>query len=197
MKMYITLLKLANEVQGSLVELGFGKGDTAKKFVDYMNQGKIPKRNIWLYDSFKGYPTPTPEDEGMIIQGDFKRPPQPAYDMVHMIRTQVHNIIGFVEKTLPVSYTGEPIAVLHCDLLTYKGTLHSLRSLYSRLAEDAVIIVEGYEEYPGVRKAVNTFLAEKNLGRHLVIQQKYSYIVNRIDKKLEPTVKRGRTPSLT
>ena len=55
---YKAALATANNIPGSLVELGFGKGNSLKEFIGYMNEGSIIKRNILIYESFSGYNTP-------------------------------------------------------------------------------------------------------------------------------------------
>ena len=38
---YKTALATVNKTPGSLVELGFGKGNSLKEFIGYMNDGSI------------------------------------------------------------------------------------------------------------------------------------------------------------
>ena len=51
-----------NYREGSLLEAGFGKGLTAKTIVRLMKEEHIKKRDIWLFDSFAGFPEPTQFD---------------------------------------------------------------------------------------------------------------------------------------
>ena len=69
---YKGALKLAAGIKGSLIELGFGKGNSLKEFISYMNAKDIDKRNIWIYESFDGYNEPVAEDEGAFKRGEYK-----------------------------------------------------------------------------------------------------------------------------
>ena len=51
---YFEALSSVNDVKGTFIELGFGKGVNLKEFISYMNNEIITKRDIWLYDSFEG-----------------------------------------------------------------------------------------------------------------------------------------------
>jgi hypothetical protein len=157
---YLEAIKLADHVDGSLIELGFGKGNTLTEFISYMNSRDVVKRDIQLYDSFEGYPSPVEEDENAFVKGGFKRPIQPAMDIRNTIKKDVKLIKGFIEDTLEDSFnSNSEIAIIHSDLVSYSSTLYSLTALNSKLSIDGVVIVSGYSKYPGVKLAVDSFIS--------------------------------------
>ena len=162
---YLEAIKLADNVKGIFIDLGFGKGNNLSEFISYMNNGKVIKRDIMLYDSFEGYPAPTDEDEGAFTKGGFKRPVQPAMDIRNTIKKEVTLVRGFVEETLEDSLNPESkIAIIHSDLVSYASTLYSLKVLKSKLSIDGIIIVSGYSKFPGVKLAVDNFVKDNKKG---------------------------------
>ena len=158
---YLEAIKLADKIEGSFIELGFGKGKNLTEFISYMNNRDTTKRNIWLYDSFEGYREPTAEDDNAFVKGGYKRPIQPAMDIIHTLKKEVKLIKGYVEDTLESSYNSEEkIAIIHTDLVSYSSTLFSLTTLNSKLNIGGVIIATGYSEYKGVKLAIDKFLKE-------------------------------------
>lgn len=177
------IIALADKTPGILIDLGFGKGNSLKSIISWMNSDEIVKRDIQIYESFNGYPAPTSEDEGAFKKGGFKRPPQPAYDIVHTIKKKVSLHKGFVESTLN-SYNKAPIGVIHCHLGPYSSTLFSLETLYEYLKVGGVIIIDGYNDFPGTKLAVDKFVTDKKLMKFFGIQDNFSYIRKAPIKKL-------------
>lgn len=177
------IIAIANKTPGILIDLGFGKGNSLKSIISWMNSEEITKRDIQIYESFKGYPAPTNEDEGAFAKGGFKRPPQPAYDIVHTIRKKVSLHKGFVEDTLK-SYDKNSIAVIHCHLGPYSSTLFSLEHLYKYLRIGGIVIVDGYNNFPGTKLAVDKFVSDRKLQKFFGIQDNFSYIRKAPIKKL-------------
>ena len=78
---YSNILNTVDNVQGILLDLGFGKGNDLSSIISDMNEGIIRSRDISIFDSFEGQPEPTSIDEGAFNKGDYIRPIQPAYDL--------------------------------------------------------------------------------------------------------------------
>ena len=188
---YLEAIKLADNVEGSLIELGFGRGKNLTEFISFMNNNDTPKRNIRLYDSFEGYNEPSTEDEKAFVKGGHKRPIQPAMDIRHTIKKEVKLVKGYVEDSLKEPYASkEKIAVIHTDLVSYSSTLFSLSTLHTKLNIGGVIIATGYSEYKGVKLAIDEFLDEykkeyilkydKNIG--VLIKRQYINVPTKINK---------------
>ena len=59
---HVRIFELANEIKGNFVEVGFGKGTSAKEIFFAMNNGTLTRRDSTLVDSFEGLSLPTPVD---------------------------------------------------------------------------------------------------------------------------------------
>lgn len=188
------IIALADNTPGVLVDLGFGKGNSLKSIISWMNNDEVAKRDIQIYESFNGYPEPSSEDQSYFSKGGFKRPPQPAYDIRHTIRKKVTLVKGYVESTIK-NYNGPTISVLHCHLGPYRSTLHILDELYRHVNIGGVIIVDGYTEFPGTKAAVDKFVNDNKLMKFFGTQENFSYIKKSPIKKLTKT-KVSRTRSV-
>ncbi len=156
---YKAALATANNIPGSLIELGFGKGNSLKEFIGYMNEGSIIKRNILIYESFSGYNEPTVQDKNAFRKGEFKRPPQPAFDIIHLINRDIKVQVGYIEETLLKEVSTEPIALIHSHLVSYTSTEFALEKLTSKLEINGSFIITDYEAFPGTKLAVDEFYA--------------------------------------
>jgi len=161
---YTNILNTVDNVDGILLDLGFGKGIDLSSIINDMNEGKIKNRNISLFDSFEGQPEPSSIDEEAFAKGDYIRPIQPAYDIVNTIKANVCICKGWIEDTLIDCISKDIVAVAHIDLIGYESTLFSLNNVYKRLAEEGVIIIKDYENYVGVKKAVDKFAFDQVLS---------------------------------
>jgi|TARA_B100000073_G_scaffold306338_1_gene276026 O-methyltransferase len=161
---YTNILNTVDNVDGILLDLGFGKGIDLSSIINDMNEGKIKNRDISLFDSFEGQPEPSSIDEEAFAKGDYIRPIQPAYDIVNTIKANVCICKGWIEDTLIDCISKDIVAVAHIDLIGYESTLFSLNNVYKRLAEEGVIIIKDYENYVGVKKAVDKFAFDQVLS---------------------------------
>lgn len=192
---YLEAIKLADHVDGSLIELGFGKGHTLTKFISYMNNRDVIKRDIQLYDSFEGYASPVEEDENAFVKGGYKRPIQPAMDIRNTIKKDVKLIKGFVEDTLEESIQDvNKVAIVHSDLVSYSSTLYSLSMLHSKIPTDGLIIITGYSKYPGSKLALDNFIKQNkkeysvlHSGDIAVVKKlEYTVVPSKVVKKRQP-----------
>ncbi len=168
---FLYAAKLIDKIEGSFIEAGFGNGASASMFVGLMNKNLITKRNIWLYDSFEGFPQPSPEDKSVRNpqKGEWKRSIQPALDIKKYasqnLSTEVEVIKGYFEETIPTSYGSEPIAMLHLDCDLYNSYKVCLEGLYDKVAPGGLILFDDYrlvgdadfDAWPGASKAVDNF----------------------------------------
>ncbi|MDA9050792.1 TylF/MycF family methyltransferase [bacterium] len=191
---YKDALKLADAVPGSLIELGFGKGNSLKEFISYMNNIEINKRNIWIYESFDGYNEPTPEDNQAFKKGDFKRPPQPAYDIKNTINTKVELVKGYIEETLPTRYDKSSVSILHSHLISYSSTLHGLENFEKYMPPGSVIVVTDYQTFDGTKQAVDEFLT-KHSPKFKTVEVNDTFIVIQTQKVQRLSNKVSRTRS--
>jgi len=182
----INVLKLANNVEGTYVEVGFGKGITARKAFNKMNEGVITKRQSWLIDSFKGTDIPTTQDlvyNPEITDGFQPGRYQVAMDMRFDLTNPSEDVFvlqSFASDSLSTKYTGGTIACLHIDLPTYSGVVATLEALHPKLNLNAVVYIGGYNYSFGIRKAVNSYIEENNLKYQLLTLGQSTYLLNKV-----------------
>ena len=173
------VMSKVNNKSGTFVELGFGLGTSANLIVNLMNRGVLDKRDIWLFDSFEGFPEPTEEDRRHpsynrnAVKGEWKVPIEPALEIADKISTNVQVTKGFVEDTLPHSYHGGDIAILHIDLDLYSAYKTTLDSLYSKVIKGGVILFDEYKSpiqyknFPGASIAVDEFFEQQGINPNI------------------------------
>jgi hypothetical protein len=190
---YKTALATVNKTPGSLVELGFGKGNSLKEFIGYMNDGSIVKRNILIYESFSGYRAPVDEDQNAFKKGEFTRPPQPAFDIIHLINRDVKVQIGYIEETLTKEVSKEPIALVHSHLISYTSTQFALDSIHPKLKVNGAFIISDYDAFPGTKLAVDEFYASNSSDYRLKVNKEFAILTKRQAIKIKPTTERSRS----
>ncbi len=161
------VIPLVDNVKGSLVECGFGKGKTANIFTDFMLDGIIQKRNMHFYDSFIGFPTPTKEDKSKRNpqKGQWAIPIEEANKVKEKANVPVEVVKGYFEDTTK-DYNGGPIAVLHIDCDLYQSYKTVLETLYDKVVPGGLIMFDEYGEgtkWPGAVQAINEFFENKNV----------------------------------
>ena len=136
-----------NHKDGSLVEAGFGRGLTANTIVRLMNEGHIKKRDIWIYDSFEGFPNPTKFDASPRNpqKGQWKVPMKPALELKNLIDVKVEVVKGYFEDTIPSQYSGDAIAILHLDGDLYSSYKSCLEGLYDKVIPGGIILFDEYK----------------------------------------------------
>jgi len=151
---------LGDTIKGSYVELGFGKGISARLYADMINKGELKNRPFWVFDSFKGIPTPSQIDltyNPSLKEGMFSRPVQPALDLRFDIPQVDYKVIrGYLHDTHS-SFTDEFINVLNIDLDSYSSTLLALEAFHPKVPLYGVVIVPSYSSNNGVKAAVDEY----------------------------------------
>lgn len=182
---HISIFKTANNIKGTFVEVGFGKGQTAKKVFDAMNDGTLTKRNSTLIDSFEGLNLPTIVDlsfDSSLYKGKDPGRYQVAMDMRYELGN--HNSIAviksYVSKYMITRYSKETIACLHIDLPSYSAIVETLELFKPFLNRDAVVFVSGYNESIGVTRAVDKYIEDNELHYQYFTDNGTFYIKNKI-----------------
>jgi len=156
-----------NHIDGTFLEAGFGEGRTARIIVKLMNSEKIRKRNIWLFDSFEGFPMPTRFDFSPYrtpYEGEWKVPIEPALALKDEIDTRVEVVKGYFEDTIPSKYDGGSIAILHLDGDLYSSYKSCLEGLYDKVRPGGLILFDEYKSetqlknFPGASLAIDEFM---------------------------------------
>ena len=166
---FLNQIEKVREVEGDIVECGVSIGHGALLFL-LLSEYVGVERTYVGFDSFEGFPDPEAKDEKTPIRGKgfWANPPETVLRVLRdgrvpekTIRDRVKLVKGLFDKTLPL-YNGR-IALLHLDGDLYESYKIPLRELYEKVAPGGVIMFDEYadDRWPGARKAVDEFFADK------------------------------------
>lgn len=183
-----------NKIEGDLVECGVYKGDHPKKMADFFLHEK--KRDIWLYDTFKGLTQPG--------EFDYTRNDATLYQMskdqvkkfwednkisedvngwcmstLNEVKSNVessgypkekiHYIEGDVMETLKDDKNiPASIAILRLDTDWYSSSKYEMERLYPKLVSGGVLILDDYFHWDGQRRAVDEYFKENNIHENIL-----------------------------
>jgi O-methyltransferase len=160
-----TLANRANRqrISGAFVECGSCNGGTGAILAHVAKDRRV----VWLFDSFEGLPEPKPQDGerakewvGLCLgQEEMVRE---VLSRVGARTDHVKIIKGWFDKTLGPAETG-PIALLHLDADWYESTMTILNNFYDRVVPGGYLVFDDYGHWPGCRRALDEFLAGRNL----------------------------------
>jgi O-methyltransferase len=177
---------LQNNIAGAFVECGVFKGGNAAVMIRTLLHAKNTDREIYLYDTFEGFPKPEAIDYeyfgGAAIEtwNEFKNDGDRSEDGSDWLRDPIERVRvrvlslgypaarikfvkGLVEDTLPRE-APEKIALLRLDTDFYRSTKHELVHLFPRLQRGGILIIGGYGAMHGARTAVDEYLAENKVA---------------------------------
>jgi len=161
-------------VPGDFVECGVGSG---KRFLVLAHLlASNPENNsrwLWGFDSFKGFPEPTPEDASFRnvkagewseanpewIRGILKGTEIPS----EIISNRINLVPGFFEDTLRTFPQERQIALLHADVDLYKSYKDVLEAFFPKIPVGGAILFDEYHDpgLPGATKAIDEFFNGK------------------------------------
>ena len=162
--MLILLLRtiLERKVPGELADLGVYQGQTARLFHHY-----LPERPLHLFDTFTGFAESDVLSESK--KTGLKVRPEFADTSVETVLRRVasrrpENVIihaGFFPATVPANWQEKQFAFVHLDADLYEPILAGLQYFYPKVPTGGMIVVHDYNAWPGARRAVTEFLADK------------------------------------
>ena len=172
----LNALSLVENIEGTAVECGFGNGISAGIITKAINSSEYRDRDIWLLDSFAGFPEPSDFDIGVNTphKGLWKVPSEPAYNMKKESRCKIHIVEGYFEDTLPDEYIGGPIAFLHLDCDLYNSYKTCLTHLFHKVRKGGIILFDEYKgptellNWPGASIAIDEFFKVNNLNQEII-----------------------------
>lgn len=164
-------------LQGDVCEFGVAQGKTSK-LIGYLI--KNTKKKIYLFDSFKGLPEPSRNDElkddifnlgsMKLYKGKmFHRKYKVLNEFVDIKLDNKKYIINegfFNETNLNKFILPEKISFVYLDFDFYQPTLDVLNTIEEKLLDKSIIIVDDYDFFStGVKKAVDMWV-EKNKNKY-------------------------------
>jgi O-methyltransferase len=160
--MLILLLRtlVERKVSGAFAELGVYKGLTARLIHHY-----APERLLHLFDTFEGFTKRSDVTELHGLGHTEKLFSDTSLEQVQRFigagaaTVKFHQ--GFFPESIPVALNSETFAFVHLDADLYDPTLSGLRFFYPRMPRCGILVVHDYNAWPGARRAVDEFFADK------------------------------------
>jgi len=166
---YMTNLALAATVRtpGCVIECGVWKGGTSAGMAEVLG----PDREYFLFDSFQGHVDPQPIDgpAALAWQADKSGPwyfnnavvgPEDADAAMKKSGAKNYRLVkGWFEDSLATFTPPSPIAVLRIDCDWHAPTTTCLRALFPYVADDGILIADGYPDWDGYARALHEYLA--------------------------------------
>ncbi len=165
---------LDREIPGDILECGVWRGGSALLAALIMKARNVSDRQLYLYDTFQGMPTPTEFDVDKYGRTGFEMMEQYGDDIgwcyasledvqaafwIHNFEFEIHFVQGDVIETLE-KIKPEVISVLRLDTDWYESTALEFQLLYPRLSTGGVLIVDDYGCWAGSRKATDDYFRE-------------------------------------
>ena len=152
---------LADNVTGDIAELGVFKGNCAK----LLNQ-MVPKdRNIFLLDTFEGFSDKdlNNNEPSNSVVGDFSAGLEEVKAFVGN-DSRISYIAGYFPETATKIPESTRFSFVNLDVDLYSPIKSGLEYFYPRMTKGGIIAIHDYANscWPGVKKAVDEFLADKN-----------------------------------
>lgn len=170
----VRLLMDTSSLDGDVAECGCFMGLSSYLMCDYLRTRSPNYRGAryHIFDSFEGLSAPTLEDDvpeeferakqikAMCAQGAFAA-------SLNQVRRNLADFpdIKFHPGWIPLTFQGLPehqYRFVHVDVDLYDPTLESFEYFYPRLAAGGVLVSDDYG-WPGARKAIDEFCAERNV----------------------------------
>jgi len=176
------------EVPGAIAECGVWRGGSMMAVALTLRRLGVTDRDLYLFDTFRGMPPPTPEDTRSLYDGyspvkHWRKRERGELNTWHYVPAErvraavlstgypaerVHLVEGRVEDTLPAEAPGE-LALLRLDTDWYESTRHEMEHLYPRLRSGGVLLLDDYGHYEGARRAIDEYFAER--GERLLLSR--------------------------
>jgi O-methyltransferase len=168
---------LDNKLGGSFVECGVWRGGSMMGVALTLKRAGVTDRELFLYDTFSGMPTPTSKDRrydgqtaAELLSSAATHSGILACASLEDVRAnlastgypmeRIHFIQGRVEETIPHTAPAD-ICMLRLDTDWYESTRHELTHLYPRLARNGVLIIDDYGHWRGSREATDEYFRDK------------------------------------
>jgi O-methyltransferase len=147
---------------GDLAEVGVYHGRTAKLIHHYM-----PERVLHLFDTFSGFHEQDVRREASVtgFQASTAQFADTSEEAVRRhiggVSENVRTYVGLFPETWPSELDERTFAFVHLDADLYEPTLAGLRHFYPRVARGGFVVVHDYNAWPGARRAVDEFFADR------------------------------------
>jgi O-methyltransferase len=175
---------LAYDVEGDFVELGCNSGQSSVLISKIMQHYRSNKK-LYVYDSFEGLPQLNSIDGSAYHQGQLKTTEdvlRSNFKRYNLPLPEIHR--GWFNDTLPNGLP-DKISFAYLDGDLYDSILISLEYVYPRLTKGAICLIDdysdpsinpvGWNKLPGVKKACDEYLADKQEKVSLLYAGDYTH----------------------
>lgn len=153
----VMAVRRTSKISGDIAEVGTYEGGSSKLIAETRGTGS--NKHIYLFDTFEGLPELQDIDRSNFSDKQY----QASYEKVKAYLSAYPGISIF-KGIFPASgtaITNKRFSFVHLDVDLYEATKESLEFFYPRMERGGVIISHDYLTAPGVRKAVDEFMADK------------------------------------
>lgn len=158
--------EMTSDTTGDVADIGYGYGHSASIFL-YLRETEIEPipRNIYFFDSFKGFPEPSQFDSSPRnpIYGDFnyrsyKEAQKQCADFIGENISDRFFIQGYIEETVP-SFPKLQFSLINLDTDMYESHRIVLENFYPLLAVGGILIFDDYKsaKWPGATLAIENY----------------------------------------
>ena len=198
---FLKLYYLYKGTTGDIVECGLGEGNTFAMLAYLIGSETSQKRTLWGFDSFEGWPEPTPWDasprnpqkgEWRINEEMVQKRFEDSGIYKEFPGLDIRITKGFFNQTLP-HFPARQIAFLHIDADLYPGYRDALTNLFPKVAIGGIVAFDEYkrfpnrseygygtiEKWPGCTKAVDEYFANRPEQLHYDEETGKYYVVKR------------------
>ena len=157
---------------GDMAECGCYKGHSSYAIAKILQKNNF-KNNFFIFDSFEGLSSPTPEDllsdDGSSIRQDLKAALEGnslkfIADMSDYVGIMSEfNFVDIKKGWIPERFSevsNRKFSLIHIDVDVYQPTFDSLNFFYERLLPGGVIFIDDFSRpyWPGCDRAVREFI---------------------------------------
>ncbi|MFH1894302.1 MAG: TylF/MycF/NovP-related O-methyltransferase [Patescibacteria group bacterium] len=162
---FITMYGMIGDVPGDVVECGLGEGNTFAMLAYLIgSEDRQPLRKLWGFDSFEGWPEPTPYDasprnptkgEWRVSQRMVELRLKESKVLDEFPELEIETQKGFLSETLPDfshHFSRRQIAFLHLDVDLYAGYRDGLQYLFPHVVPGGILLFDEYKEFPNTEE---------------------------------------------
>ena len=172
---HFELFKMTLGLPGHIVECGVFKGASLVRFAMMRALfGGDASRRIIGFDTFGPFPDSVYEADREARQSFVSLAGDQSISTAQLIDALRHKgcegyvelVAGDIRETLPAYVEAHPnlkISLLNIDTDLYEPAKVILEMLYDRVLSGGVVILDNYSTFPGETKAVDDFLAGRNV----------------------------------
>lgn len=168
------LFKIANELDGAIVECGVFKGASLLRFATFQEQFGKKKRTIFGFDTFDKFPETNFHDDKDKRKKFIQSAGESSISKTQLLSVAkkkgltvpIELIAGDVLRTVPAFVKAHPnfkVALLNLDTDIYEPAVTILKYLYPLIVNGGVLISDDYKVFRGETQAIDQYFKGKNV----------------------------------